>query len=253
MNPFDDCFSLYFKQSPMPSGGLGDSHGVGLASAFSAEQKRAEEQLMETFDGVQALVHARSANMSLVVSESDDVLAEALEQEAKHVYQMIVIGNERKWTRTHQHVHHLNLHRHHLPHIRFGGSRRRGQSGYTNSSTEEAEGNLHQGQTDNSDDDDDGDFVNDDEGSVHFSDLVGSSTTSLLVVHPPLEAQESVQGSGWLPQWLSGGGQDRTGRRGDEVDDDEARQAGDMATDDEQDASNSKGLDVEQGRIDSKE
>jgi hypothetical protein len=74
------------------------------------------------------------------------------------MYQMIVIGNERKWTRTHQHVHHLNLHRHHhhLPHIRCGGSRRRGQSGYTNSSTEEAEGNLHQGQTDNSDDDNGG-------------------------------------------------------------------------------------------------
>ena len=71
-------------------------HGLGslLPSAFSAEQKRTEEQLTETFEGVQALVRARYANMSLVVSESDDVLAEALEQDAKHEYQMIVIGNE---------------------------------------------------------------------------------------------------------------------------------------------------------------
>jgi hypothetical protein len=242
---------IYCKQSPTPADESGDGHGVGLASAFSAEQKRAEEQLMETFDGVQALVHARSANMSLIVSESDDVLAEALDQEAKHVYQMIVIGNERKWSRTHQHVHHLNLHRHHLPHIHFGGRRGRGQSADSNSS---AEGNLEHGQTDNADydDDADGEFVNggdEHDGSVHFSDLVGSSTTSLLVVHPPLEAQECVQGPGWLPKWLRGGCQERTGRQGGEVDDDAAREAGDMAADDEQDlASNSKGLDVEQGR-----
>lgn len=147
------------------AGAASGKYGLGslLPSAFSAEQKRAEEQLMETFDGVQALVRARPS-MSLIVSESDDVLAEALDQEAKHVYQMIVIGNERKWSRTHQHVHHLNLHRHHLPHISFG---------------------RHDDIDDDAENDDAADG---DDGSVQFSDLVGSSTTSLLVVHPPLES-----------------------------------------------------------------
>jgi hypothetical protein len=189
-------------------------YGLGslLPSAFSAEQKRTEEQLMETFDGVQALVRARYANMSLVVSESDDVLAEALEQEAKHVYQMIVIGNERKWTRTHQHVHHLNLHRHHLPHISFGGR-----------------------QDDIDDDVDNDDAADDDDGSVQFSDLVGSSTTSLLVVHPPLESPAYID----TRRSVGGCFECLTRRRHHSDDDEEEDQDGEPKHDKGEDSSSS--------------
>jgi len=143
------------------SAGLAAATAVAAAensSLFSTEQKRTEEQLMQTFEGVLTLVKRRN-NISLIVSETESVLHEALQQEATNSYQLIIIGNERRWSRMNHPY--LNLYRHHL-HFR------------------------HQH------DEDQNRYLEE------FGELVGHSNTSLFVVHPPLEQTTSSKQRRWF-------------------------------------------------------
>lgn len=72
---------------------------LSTADSATPTSKTTEEQMMQSFEGIQALVHTK-ANLSLVLSE--DLLQETLEQEATHAYQIIIIGNQRKWSQAHQ-------------------------------------------------------------------------------------------------------------------------------------------------------
>jgi hypothetical protein len=133
-----------------------------LEASAEADRKSitaTEEEMMSSYEGIQLLVHSK-ANMSLILSEN--LFQEALEQEATHVYQMIIIGNKRKCN-TQQPFYHLNLDHYRPP-------------SFFDSDEEDHEACSEHG-----------------ESAPQLNDIAKLSATSLLVVHPALHSGDCLE------------------------------------------------------------
>ena len=74
-----------------------DEFTPSVSSALSKERERREEQLMDTVDGVHQLAKSRP-NLRVMECDSADLLDAALEEETKQVYQLVIVGNHRRWS-----------------------------------------------------------------------------------------------------------------------------------------------------------